>query len=111
MNSSAVASPADTLLAVDDLVITFPGKTRPAVPVDGVSFSLARGETLALVGESGCGKSLTSLALLRLIPHPGRIDPKSRILFGGSNILDMEESALRDIRGRRIGMVFQETIR
>ena len=108
MNSSAVASPADTLLSVEDLVITFPGKTRPAVPVDGVSFTLARGETLALVGESGCGKSLTSLALLRLIPHPGKIDSRSRILFGGSNILEMVESALRDIRGRRIGMVFQD---
>jgi oligopeptide/dipeptide ABC transporter ATP-binding protein len=108
MISSPVASPADTLLAVEDLVVTFPGKTHAAVPVDGVSFTLARGETLALVGESGCGKSLTSLALLRLIPHPGRIDPRSRIFFGGSNILELEESALRDIRGRRIGMIFQD---
>jgi len=108
MNSPAVASPADTLLSVEDLVITFPGTTGLAVPVDGVSFSLARGETLALVGESGCGKSLTSLALLRLIPPPGRIDPRSRILFGGTDILTLEERALRDIRGRRIGMVFQD---
>ena len=108
MNAPAVASPAETLLAVEDLVITFPGKTRPAVPVDGVSFTLARGETLALVGESGCGKSLTSLALLRLIPHPGRIEAGSRIHFAGSSILELEERALRDIRGRRIGMVFQD---
>jgi oligopeptide/dipeptide ABC transporter ATP-binding protein len=108
MTPAAVASPADTLLSVEDLVITFPGTTRPAVPVDGVSFSLARGETLALVGESGCGKSLTSLALLRLIPPPGRIDSRSRILFDGTDILALEERALRDIRGRRIGMVFQD---
>jgi oligopeptide/dipeptide ABC transporter ATP-binding protein len=98
----------DPLLVVEDLVVTFPGRTRLAVPVDGVSFTLARGETLALVGESGCGKSLTSLALLRLIPPPGRIEPPSRILFDGMNLLGLEEKALRDIRGRRIGMVFQD---
>jgi oligopeptide/dipeptide ABC transporter ATP-binding protein len=107
MNAAAVSSPADTLLAVENLVVTFPG-VRPSTPVDGVSFTIGRGETLALVGESGCGKSLTSLALLRLIPHPGRIEAQSRILFGGVNLLELEEKALRDIRGRRIGMVFQD---
>ena len=108
MNPAAVSSPPDTLLAVENLVVTFPGSSRPLTPVDGVSFTLARGETLALVGESGCGKSLTSLALLRLIPNPGRIEANSRIWFGGVNLLELEESALRDIRGRRIGMVFQD---
>ena len=66
------------VLDVRDLRISFPASDGSRFhPVDGVSFSLDRGETLALVGESGCGKSLTSLALLRLIPPPGRIDSGS----------------------------------
>ncbi len=77
-------------------------------PVDGVTFSLQRGETLALVGESGCGKSLTSLALLRLIPSPGRIDDGSRIRLGDTDVLGLEGESLRRIRGRRIGMIFQD---
>ena len=65
-------------------------------------------ETLALVGESGCGKSLTSLALLRLIPSPGRIEHGSAIRLGDTDVLALEGEALRRIRGRRIGMVFQD---
>jgi oligopeptide/dipeptide ABC transporter ATP-binding protein len=76
--------------------------------VDGVSFSLQRGETLALVGESGCGKSLTSLALLQLIPAPGRIEAGSSIRLGDTDVLALEGEALRRIRGRRIGMIFQD---
>ncbi len=65
------------VLQVENLRISFPDRGTGRVhPVDGVSFSLDRGETLALVGESGCGKSLTSLALLRLIPAPGRIEER-----------------------------------
>ena len=77
-------------------------------PVDGVSFTLDRGRTLALVGESGCGKSLTSLALLRLIPSPGRIEDGSTIRLGDTDVLSLRGEALRKIRGRRIGMVFQD---
>jgi peptide/nickel transport system ATP-binding protein len=77
-------------------------------PVDGVSFSLDRGETLALVGESGSGKSLTSLALLRLVPPPGRIEPGSAIRLGDVEVLGLEGEALRRIRGKRIGMIFQD---
>jgi oligopeptide/dipeptide ABC transporter ATP-binding protein len=77
-------------------------------PVDGVSFSLDRGQTLALVGESGCGKSLTSLALLRLVPPPGQIDDGSVIRLGDIDVLSLEGDALRRIRGRRIGMIFQD---
>src|SRR3954447_15485799 len=97
------------VLQVENLRITFPapGGGRMA-PVDGVSFTLARGETLALVGESGCGKSLTSLALLRLVPSPGRIEPGSRIRLGDTDVLTLGNEALRDIRGRRIGMIFQD---
>jgi peptide/nickel transport system ATP-binding protein len=97
------------VLDVRDLRISFPGADgRRFYPVDGVSFSLDRGETLALVGESGCGKSLTSLALLRLVPPPGRIEPGSSIGLGETDVLSLEGEALRQIRGRRIGMIFQD---
>jgi peptide/nickel transport system ATP-binding protein len=97
------------VLDVRNLRISFPTSDgRRFHPVDGVSFSLDRGETLALVGESGCGKSLTSLALLRLIPPPGRIDAGSAIRLGETDVLTLEGEALRQIRGRRIGMIFQD---
>jgi oligopeptide/dipeptide ABC transporter ATP-binding protein len=98
-----------SLLEVQNLRISFPAPDRARVyPVDGVSFSLERGETLALVGESGCGKSLTSLALLQLVPSPGRIEPGSSIRLGDTDVLALKGEALRRIRGRRIGMVFQD---
>ena len=97
------------VLDVEQLRISFPDGGRGRVhPVDGVSFSLERGETLALVGESGCGKSLTSLALLRLVPPPGRIEEGSSIRLGDTDVLALEGDALRRIRGRRIGMIFQD---
>jgi peptide/nickel transport system ATP-binding protein len=98
-----------SVLEVQDLKISFPVEGGGRMfPVDGVSFSLDRGETLALVGESGCGKSLTSLALLRLVPPPGRIEPGSAIRLGDTEVLDLEGEALRRIRGKRIGMIFQD---
>ncbi|MEO8294466.1 MAG: ABC transporter ATP-binding protein [Gemmatimonadota bacterium] len=106
--SFPLPQPDPMLLSVRDLRITFPGTERPVVPVDGVSFDIARGEMLALVGESGSGKSLTSLALLRLVPPPGRIESGSHIELGGVDLLTLEEKALRSIRGRRIAMVFQD---
>lgn len=97
------------VLDVRDLRISFPGPGGLRFhPVDGVSFSLDRGETLALVGESGCGKSLTSLALLRLVPAPGRVDAGSVIRLGETDVLALEGEALRHIRGKRIGMIFQD---
>jgi oligopeptide/dipeptide ABC transporter ATP-binding protein len=97
------------VLDVENLRISFPdaGKGR-VYPVDGVSFSLDRGKTLALVGESGCGKSLTSLALLRLVPAPGRIEDGSAIRLGDTDVLALQGEPLRRIRGRRIGMIFQD---
>jgi len=98
-----------TLLDVQDLRVSFPDTGKRRIhPVDGVSFRLGRGEMLALVGESGCGKSLTSLALLRLVPPPGRIEDGSRIALAGTDVLGLEERALREVRGRRIGMIFQD---
>jgi len=97
------------VLEVENLRVTFPGTDGSRVAaVDGVSFTLDRGETLALVGESGCGKSLTSLSLLRLVPAPGRIEPGSRIRLGDADVLSLKGNALREIRGRRIGMIFQD---
>jgi peptide/nickel transport system ATP-binding protein len=96
-------------LEVNDLRISFPdGEGGRFLAVDGVSFTLNRGETLALVGESGCGKSLTSLALLRLVPSPGRIEPGSSVRLGDTDVLALEGESLRRIRGRRVGMVFQD---
>ena len=96
-------------LDVRDLRVSFPAADgRRFYPVDGVSFSLDRAETLALVGESGCGKSLTSLALLRLVPPPGRIEAGSAVRLSDTDVLALEGEALRDIRGRRIGMIFQD---
>jgi oligopeptide/dipeptide ABC transporter ATP-binding protein len=97
------------VLEVANLRVSFPGTGHSRFyPVDGVSFSLERGEMLALVGESGCGKSLTSLALLQLIPPPGRIESGSVIRLGDTDVLALRGEALRRIRGRRIGMIFQD---
>ena len=97
------------VLDVRDLRVSFPAPGGGRLhPVDGVSFTLDRGETLALVGESGCGKSLTSLALLRLVPPPGRVDAGSVIRLGDTDVLTLEGEALRQVRGRRIGMIFQD---
>jgi oligopeptide/dipeptide ABC transporter ATP-binding protein len=96
------------LLEVRNLRIAFPSPAGVVRPVDGVSLDIARGELLALVGESGCGKSLTSLALLRLLPPTGRIAAGSAIRFDGHDLLALDPDAMRAIRGGRIGMVFQD---
>ena len=97
------------VLEVANLRVSFPGAGQSRFyPVDGVSFSLERAEMLALVGESGCGKSLTSLALLQLIPPPGHIESGSVIRLGDTDVLALKGEALRRIRGRRIGMIFQD---
>jgi oligopeptide/dipeptide ABC transporter ATP-binding protein len=97
------------VLEVQDLRVSFPGPDhRRFYPVDGVSFSLEQGKTMALVGESGSGKSLTSLALIQLVPAPGRVETGSVIRMGETDVLALRGEALRRIRGRRIGMIFQD---
>jgi oligopeptide/dipeptide ABC transporter ATP-binding protein len=96
------------LLEVRNLRIAFPSPAGVVHPVDGVSLDIAPGELLALVGESGCGKSLTSLAILRLLPPTGRIAAGSAIRFDDHDLLRLDPNAMRAIRGGRIGMVFQD---
>ena len=98
----------DVILEVEDLhTYCF---TRGAVvkAVDGVSFSLREGETLGIVGESGCGKTMTALSLLRLVPRPAARIVKGVIRLAGENLLDKSEREMRDIRGRRISMILQD---
>jgi oligopeptide/dipeptide ABC transporter ATP-binding protein len=75
--------------------------------VNGVSFEIGRGETLGIVGESGCGKSVTSLALLGILPRAGRV-PKGRAMFDGRDLLQLSDAELRAVRGREIAMIFQD---
>jgi oligopeptide/dipeptide ABC transporter ATP-binding protein len=96
------------LLEVRDLTITFPVRDGVALAADGVSLAIDGGETLALVGESGCGKTVTALSLLRLLPESARVSPQSRIVFDGADLLTLDAEALRRVRGARMAMVFQE---
>ena len=99
------------LLQVRDLSVTFAGRGRapPVEAVKGVSFSLDRGETLALVGESGSGKSVTALSLLQLLPYPLAMHgPRSSIRFADEELVGAQPEALRRVRGDRIAMIFQE---
>ncbi len=98
----------EPLLAVQSLRVTFPSDAGTARAVDGVSFTISVGETVCVVGESGCGKSLTALSLLRLVPPPGRIEPGSGIRFEGEDVLALSNEKLRAMRGRRMSMIFQE---
>jgi len=99
---------AEALLEVDELKTHFFTREGVVRAVDGVSFSVAPGETLALVGESGCGKSVTSLSILRLVASPpGRI-VGGRVLFEGRDLVALSEEQMRAVRGNAISMIFQE---
>ena len=100
------ASPA--VLAIEELRTEFRTPAGPVAAVDGVSFSLAAGETLCVVGESGCGKSVTALSVLRLVASPpGRI-AAGEVRFGGRDLLALSEPEMVAIRGNEISMIFQE---
>src|ERR1700686_4937012 len=81
---------------------------RHADPVRGVGFTLARNETLALVGESGCGKSITALSIIGLVPKANGRVTSGRVMLGGRDLLTLGERAMEKIRGNRISMIFQE---
>ncbi|HAA03764.1 MAG TPA: peptide ABC transporter ATP-binding protein, partial [Syntrophobacteraceae bacterium] len=96
------------LLQVDDLKTYFFADRGVAKAVDGVSFTLSEGEVVALVGESGCGKSVTALSIMRLIPQPpGRI-VGGQIMFKGQDLTTLSDDAMENLRGNDIAMVFQE---
>ena len=98
----------EPLLAVKNLRCSFATDTGTARAVDGVSFAIGAGETLGVVGESGCGKTVTALAIMRLVQNPpGRIDG-GEIVYKGRDLLSISEKAMRSIRGNEISMIFQE---
>src|SRR4029079_4462371 len=95
------------LLEVRNLQTHFPTRAGLVRAVNGVSFSLDRGELLGLVGESGCGKSITALSIMRLISPPGKI-VGGEIIFDGKNLLTLSEREIRQMRGDDIAMIFQD---
>ena len=97
-----------TLLSVRNLQISFFTDEGEVRAVDGVSFSISKGETLALVGESGCGKSVTALSLAKLVATPPGVYKGGEILFEGEDVLKMDSDRLRKIRGAKIAYIFQE---
>ncbi|WP_439577882.1 ABC transporter ATP-binding protein [Elioraea sp.] len=104
--SASTPSP-EPLLSVRDLRVAFDTRRGRVVAVDGVSFEVAEGETLGIVGESGCGKSVTALAILRLAGRGART-LSGEIRLAGRDLLTLSDEAIRDVRGAEVGMVFQE---
>jgi peptide/nickel transport system ATP-binding protein len=102
------ASKNGILLEIDGLQTNFFTDAGTVRAVDGVSLKVRKGETLGVVGESGCGKSVTALSILRLIPDPPGKIVKGRILLTGRNLLDLPENEMRKVRGASISMIFQE---
>jgi len=104
----AVAAAGTPLLEVRDLSIRFRTGAGEVQVTDSVSFALRAGERVGVVGESGCGKTVTGLSLLGLLPKPPRSRVTGQVLFEGRDLLALPEREMRDVRGRRIGMIFQE---
>ncbi|RLG77271.1 MAG: ABC transporter ATP-binding protein [Thermoprotei archaeon] len=98
----------EILLKIEDLYVNFRTDEGIAKVIDGISLSIRYGEVLALMGETGCGKSTVAKSILRLLPKNAEV--RGKILFKGTNLLDLPESELRKIRGKEIGMIFQEPL-
>jgi ABC-type dipeptide/oligopeptide/nickel transport system ATPase component len=96
------------ILKVENLKITFKTQLGKITPVDGVSFRLFEGETLGIVGESGCGKTITAFSIIKLLPKNAILGDETKISFRGRDIATLEKSDLHKIRGKSISMVFQE---
>jgi microcin C transport system ATP-binding protein len=99
---------AEPLLTVQDLSIAFRQGDRENLAVDRISFSIKKGETLALVGESGSGKSATALSVMKLLPYPAASHPSGKVMFKGRDLLSLSERNIREIRGADITIIFQE---
>lgn len=100
----------ETLLLIEDLKTHFFTSAGVVKAVDGVNLSVKKGGRLGIVGESGCGKSITALSILRLVPPPGKIISGRITLDGGRDLLTLPEPEMRKVRGGRIAMIFQETM-
>jgi oligopeptide/dipeptide ABC transporter ATP-binding protein len=98
---------SEQLLAVEDLRVEFSTDRGSIYAVNGISFALAAGETLGIVGESGCGKSVTSLALLGILPRAGRVT-SGRAMFAGRDLLSLSDGQLQRVRGKDVAMIFQD---
>lgn len=98
------------MLSVQDLKVYFRGNEKVARAVDGVSYEVRQGETVCLVGESGCGKTVSALTILGLIPKPPGEITGGKVLFEGKNLLELGEEDMQQIRGNHIAMVFQEPL-
>src|SRR3954451_12890616 len=99
--------PEHVLLSVEHLTTVFDTPQGPVAAVNDVSFDVRAGETLGLVGESGCGKSVTALSIMRLVQRPGRI-AAGTIRFRGRDLLGLNETDMRAVRGAEISLIFQE---
>ncbi|MEC5325602.1 ABC transporter ATP-binding protein [Aurantimonas sp. A3-2-R12] len=106
--TAAAATSRDPLLSVENLSVAFHQGGKTQIAVDDISFSIGKGETLALVGESGSGKSVSALSILKLLPYPSASHPGGAVMFDGENLIDDDERDLRKVRGNRISMIFQE---
>ena len=104
---STVSSSSEPLLAIDGLTVEFPSTKGPLRAVDDVSFQVSKGETLGLVGESGSGKSMSALAVIGLVPPPGRV-VGGAVRFDGRDLTQLGERDMRRVRGAAVGFVFQE---
>jgi peptide/nickel transport system ATP-binding protein len=98
----------DVILDVKNMTARFQFESGPVTVVDKLSFQLKKGKTLAIVGESGCGKSMTALSLLRILPTPPALPLEGEILYQGRDLLKLSEAEMRKIRGARIAMIFQD---
>jgi peptide/nickel transport system ATP-binding protein len=106
--SASATRKGEALLEVKGLCTYFHGDEGIAKAVDGVTYTVLAGETLGIVGESGCGKSVTALSVLGLVPQPPGFHAGGEILFRGENLLGADEPRMREIRGNEISMIFQE---
>ncbi|MDE2048332.1 MAG: ABC transporter ATP-binding protein, partial [Betaproteobacteria bacterium] len=95
------------MLQAEELKVALDSESGLVRAIDGLDLAIARGETFALVGESGCGKSMTAMALMRLLPENGRVT-EGQVRFDGKALVDLPESRMRDVRGGSMGIIFQE---
>ncbi len=101
-------SASETLLEVRDLAVRFNTDEGIVEAVNGISYDIGQGASMGIVGESGCGKSVSALAVLRLVPEPAGRITNGQVVFEGQNLLELDDDAMRRVRGREIAMVFQD---